>query len=216
MKPVKIKLKPSAYSYQEVVEQDNIMFIGFEYLIPRPLFPPVKRVTKLYCVTPSDKPSAFRFNLTNFLFCWFGMPFGPFSAYSAYVKNKRGIDFTSDVKANLNESDFSKGYVIIEKLEEAFIIPEKSTLKEVEKALKKHGKSNKPLNSNPILGYHIETDNPSYYIGLSSEDFLQKDLILESIYKTFYKHTSFHLVDLSSEDELTQKLINQGKTIEVL
>ena len=213
MNTVKIKINPSDFSFEEVKNDEEIRLIAFEYLIPRPVFPPVKRISKLYCVKGDLRPSALKYNLPNFIFCWIGLPFGPVSAYAAFLKNKQGIDFTIDAKFNLKKEDFDNGFVTIEKLEEIFVHPDKSTLKELSKVLKKFAHTNGAFEMNPIVGLNIESETPSYFIGIAEADFGKSNQILELIYKYFYKHTKFTIVSLDERSELLDKLKKQGEEI---
>jgi hypothetical protein len=208
---IKVKINPSKYGFEQVKNDDSIRIVAFEYLIPRPIFPPVKRISKFYCVKGKTLPSRLKYNLPNFLFCWLGLPFGPISALQAYKKNKKGIDFSKDVKPNLKSEDYAKGFVVIEKFEEAFVHPDKSTLKELTKALNKYTKKHGRLSLNPIVGFNIQSDTSTYFIGLSTPDVKRADQILEVIYSFFYKHTKFKFISLDETGETADKLKEQGK-----
>ncbi len=213
MKPTKIRINKSSYSFEEIINNENIRVISFLYNIPRPIFPPVQRISKLNFVKSIDEKRSLKrtLNLINLLFCWVGLPLGPSYAISAIKANKKGIDFTEDVKLNLKKDDFEKGYVIIEKTEKIFEHPDKDTTYELKKCLKKLLKKNNIQFKNEIyVGLNIETSSSTHYIGLIDSDYGLKDELEKAIKKRFYSHVSFNYINLNEESEFNNKLIRQG------
>lgn len=187
-------------------------FVVYEYLIPRPFFAPVKLISDVYYLAPGESSSkyAFRYNLINLFWGWWGLPFGPSYTYTAIRKNKSGIDFTDDVFDNLTHADFEDRMVIIKKLHSVFIHPDKAVLKEMAKGFKRFSSKVSALASIPVVGKFIDTENPYYVIGLSDNDYEKKDEIEQCLRKYFYAHTRFEFVKISAKDELTEKLMKQG------
>ena len=198
--------------YDEFINDNSIKVLTFLYIIPRPIIPPIRRVSKLYLVRKDEKPSSIakRFNVFSILFGWLGFPFGPSYVYKAVVKNKSGIDMTIDFRANINKKDFEKGLMIYEKVEEIFINPDKDTLKELKKALKKYHRKEIGLRGDCFFGLRIDVEEPIYFIGLSSKDYENSGLILKYIYKYFYSHVSFQIVDIESDLSIIDKLKEQA------
>ena len=53
----KIRIDTAGYSFDAVKNDNNLKLIAFEYLIPRPLFPPVKRISELHSISEDSQPS---------------------------------------------------------------------------------------------------------------------------------------------------------------
>jgi hypothetical protein len=79
--------------------------------------------------------------------------------------------------------------------------------------LNKYALENGSFDRNPILGYYVETDSPSYHIGLSKNDSTNSKDILEMIYKYFYQHIKFNIINLEDDGVLITKLEEQGTEI---
>lgn len=205
-------------SFQEIVnlsKDGSIKFVFFEYLIPQPIFQPLKRMSKIYCVHPDEKLAKYsaKYNFINLFWGWWGLPWGPSATATAIRKNRKGIDLTLDILANINEEDFEKGFVNITKAEEVFIHPNKSNLKAINKCLRKYSDKNKSFIDIPLVGYYIDTDKPSYYIGLNKTDLESVIQIRKMLGKYFYSNIIFDFVDLNKDDDLVNKLKEQGINI---
>lgn len=215
MKDTILKLNtPPDLTFEQAMECRNTggKFIVYQYLFPRPIFPPVKRISKVYYIDPKDKASkySFKYNLITSIWGWWGLPFGPSYTYFVIKHNKTGTDFTDDILANLTKEDFAKGIVTIKKINSVFIHPDKSTLKEFIKAFKSYNEKISQTDSNPIVGEYIDTDKPYYIIGLSDNDYEKREEIKNHLHKYFYSHTRFEFVKKSDSNELVEKLMNQG------
>jgi len=217
MKVISHRFVSRGIGLEELLSDPSIRVIGFEYLIPRPLFPPVKRISKLYIFRENENPSSKGkiYNFFNLLFCWVGLPFGPIYALMAVKKNNKGIDLSLDFKDNINELDFKFGRVVVERTNEIFIKPDKETKNELLKAFKKYTSDNGELNTSLLIGVRIDIENPQTYIGLNSNDIENKEMILKYIYKYFYSHVKFEVVDVTQKSDLIEKLIQQGEKIKI-
>jgi hypothetical protein len=215
MKEIILRLQiPKDVTYDSILSSRIAAgkFIVYEYLIPRPFFPPVKRISRIYFLKPNEKPSKYslRYNLINLFWGWWGLPFGPVHTYNAVRKNINGVDFTEDVFDNLTKEDFEKRIVKLKKINLIFIHPDKSSLKEMVKSFKSFSKRNYRFESNPFVGEFIDTENPYYIIGLSDKDYEKREEIKRALYKYFYAHTRFEFMRISDSSEIINKLFTQG------
>lgn len=207
---------PDNITFDEVVNDRHhgAKFVFFGYLIPRPIFSPIKRISKVYYLKPNENASQYstKYNFITMLWGWWGLPFGPGATYSTIKSNKTGIDITNDVYDNLTKEDFEYKRVVIKKITSIFTHPDKSSIKELTKCFKKYSQSNSFV-QNPIVGYYIDTKEPRYFIGLDSSDMDKMDSLTKMIYKYFYSHSKFEFVALNDSDEFVEKLKTQGVEI---
>ncbi|OIQ30956.1 MAG: hypothetical protein BM564_01730 [Bacteroidetes bacterium MedPE-SWsnd-G2] len=214
-KTFKINLNVRGMTYSEVINTPNIKAKSFIYIIPRPLFKPVKRISKVFLYQENELIGSERrsYNLVNYLIGWMGLPFGPNAAYNAIKSNKTGLDFTEDFKSNITESDFNNGQLIIKTIAKVFDPLSKSDKKELLKAFNKYEKRIMPFSSPPVVGLNLDTEASETWIGLHKNDLENQDALRSIIYKYFYKHTIFKCVDINDETELISKLKAQGEVI---
>lgn len=208
---------PENLSFEQVIKERNNggKFVFFSYLIPRPWFSPVKRISKIYFLRSEDKASIHnrKYNIINLLWGWWGLPFGPVYTYAAIKSNKTGIDITDDVFDNLTEEDFDKRRVIIRKASNIFIHPSKSISKEFSRCFNKYSQKNSKFIEDPIVGYFIDTENPYYYIGLNGADLNKRESLKNELYKYFLSRTKFEFIDINESSVKAEKLKLQGKII---
>lgn len=218
MKELILKIKtPKNYSFDEILKEQNNggRFLVFSYLIPLPIFRPITRISKIYFLRKNEKTAkySFKYNLLTMLWGWIGLPQGPSYTVSTVIGNRTGIDMSVDVFDNLTKEDYEKGYVKIKKINEIFIAPNKSELKELTKCFVKYAQNNSPFLGNPFIGKYIDTENPYFIIGLTNDDFIKNENLKIEIYKYFYKHIRFDFVNLSDASEIIDKLKSQGVKI---
>ncbi|MBD81557.1 MAG: hypothetical protein CL840_21745 [Crocinitomicaceae bacterium] len=219
---MKIKLgNYQSYTFSEVMklQGNHGRFVTFQWIIPLPMFLPVKRLSNVYFIESDTniKRYARKYNLLNYLFGWWGLPFGPVYLFkSIHLNNRGGIDVTDDVYLNLNESDFKNGTVDIIKKSTIYIHPKKSESKEFEKVFNEVITSG-IISSPPIIGLYIDTkenESPYYLIGIDQEVTKEmEEKISKSIYKRFYKQLKFNIVEVDSLGENKSKFIQQGLKI---
>jgi len=206
------------YSFSEVKEKETGQgkFVTFQWIIPLPMFLPVKRLSRVYFIEKEGdaRKYAQKYNLLNYLFGWWGLPFGPIYLFkSVRINSNGGIDVTDDVYLNLNESDFNNGIVNISKRSMVFIHPKKSEVKEFQKVFRKL-LSDGIISSSPLIGYYVNTkegEKPYYLIRMNeaiTEELEKK--ITNAIYKRFYKQLQFKLVELDKMGERKSKFEQQG------
>lgn len=215
MKDTILKIEiPNDVTFEQIMEcrKTGGKFIVYQYLFPRPIFPPIKRISKIYYLNSNENTNkySFKYNLATLIWGWWGLPFGPSYTYAVIKHNRTGTDFTEDVLDNLTKQDFEKRVVIIKKISSVFIHPDKSTLKDFVKSFKTYTENHSMLESNPFIGEFIDTEKPYYVIGLSNKDYEKREDIKKSLYKYFYSHTPFEFIKTSDPSEKNQKLLTQG------
>lgn len=218
MKEITLKIEiPENLTFEQVMNCKNTggKFVVYQYLFPRPLFPPVKRISRIYYLNANESPNkySFKYNLLTLLWGWWGLPFGPTYTYSVIKNNKLGSDFTEDVIENLTKEDFSKNIITIKKISSIYIHPDKSTIKEFVKCFQSFNSKYSKLQSNPFIGMYIDIETPYYVIGLSEKDYELKEELKKSLYKYFYNHIQFEFIKIDDLSEMNNKLLTQGLEI---
>ena len=218
MKEVTFRIvTPSKMTYEQLITScdQGSKFVAYIYLIPRPIFPPIKRLSKIFLINPNEVVThSKKYNLLNLIWGWWGLPFGPVYTYTAIKQNRTGLDYTEDVLVNLDEDSFHKGIVVIKKSGSIFIHPDKETLKVFLKGFKYYSSKFENLERKPIIGKFIDTENPYYVIGLSEVDTERAENIKKAMYKYFYSHVVIEFLNLEEETEMSLKLIKQGLEID--
>lgn len=214
MKEVKFRIvTPIPMSYEQLVTscEQGARLVAYIYLIPRPIFPPIQRLSHIFLVRPHEITThAKKYNLINLLWGWWGLPFGPMFMYSAIKQNRTGIDFTEDVLVNLDEESFANGIVVIMKPGSIFIHPDKATLKVFTKGFKYFSANFEGLEHRPIIGKFIDTEDPYYVIGLSDIDYDKSPNLKKSMYEYFYSHIVIEFRRIEDSAEMSLKLKKQG------
>jgi hypothetical protein len=210
---------PEGLTFEDVIQgkDKGNRFVFFAYLIPLPLFYPIRRISGIYYLRPGDKASDYntKYNLITLFWGWWGMPFGPGRTYSVIVNNRTGIDVTEDVYHNLTKEDFAIHEVTIKKINNIFIHPDKSIVRELTMCFKKHSQKQAAFNHAPVVAYYIDTNEPCYYIGLHFSDSDKIESLKKEIYKYFFKKVKFEFVDINGTSENIEKLRSQGLTIDL-
>ncbi|MEP1489136.1 MAG: hypothetical protein ABJL44_00810 [Algibacter sp.] len=218
MKEIKVKINSRGISYKDLTEDLNIKAKAFIYIIPMPWFRPVRRVSRLYLYKPNEKigKEKYKYNFVNYFLGWLGLPFGPSFSYNAIKSNKKGIDFTEDFRANIEELDFKKNQLIIKNIVNVFDKLNKSDRKVLIKAFSRYEKKFYSFEVSPIIGLNIDKTEAEIWIGLSKTDYNKKEELLNVIYKYFYKHTIFKIINMGDNSELIEKLKTQGEIIKLI
>lgn len=212
------KTKLSFAELQKRLEK-GARFVVYQWVVPLPLFFPKRRFSDVYLIEAGQNPNSYcgRFNLYCRLFGWWGFPFGPMAVFTTVRSNKSGgIDVTDDIVLNLTEKDYASGSLTIVETATKFISPEKTDLKEYQKVFSALIRQN-IIEEMPTIGIYIDTKDseaPLPYIGFEeplSEE--KKTLIEDGIYKRFYKHHHFFLVELNDDFHLSEILLQQGTKV---
>ncbi len=211
-----------SHSYQQLLEEQKAggRFVVYQWIIPLPLFTPIKRLSRVYFIDSSSRKTKYsrKYNVLNLILGWWGLPLGPIYLFQSINLNmKGGVDVTEDIMLNINEKNYLKGSLVIKEKARKFIHPPKSERKEFSKVFKKLIIKN-IITKPPVVGYYIDTqknEKPYYVVGISNT--ITKELetaISKEVYQRFYKHMKYKLVDLNTDFENKQALIKQGLNID--
>jgi hypothetical protein len=160
-----------------------------------------------------------KYNNINFFFGPWTLFKGPIHTYRAYKTNQKGgIDVTKDIMLNLTQEDLSKNKVLISYIHNIFSKTSKSDSKDILKAIRKININTVPL-KNVYVGFFNnveEHEAPFTVIGIElykDELGLDIEYIKEKLYKVFYKHVHFEIINLNQKNDFSEKLIEQGELI---
>ena len=210
------KLNTRGISYREFVDDPSIKVVTFQWLIPRPFFSPVQRLTRFHLYREDDVVlKGWLYTCINLSVCWVGLPFGPIYTVASIFKNHKGIDFTYDTRNAISETDFSNGVVQIERLEEYIIKMSKTNVKEVSKALKSFDEEHNMFTGTPILGMKIDEPKPVFVIGLRPKDLEKEEELRTHISKFYHPNCDFLILDIDEESELCERLKSFGQGVEI-
>lgn len=209
------------YTFDEVIsaKTNGGAFITYQWLIPIPVFFPIRRLSKVYFIPNGMKKSKYakKFNIITLLIGWWGVPWGPFAVYKTIgLNNSGGIDVTDDVYLNIDKTGYLNGSFELKKSFTKFVHPPKSELKELLKVFTALIES-KEIKEFPIIVVYIDCEEgvePYTFIGFSQDIVRKRDLITKAIYKRFRKHYKFELVQLNNGFSLSQELTTQGIKLE--
>ena len=202
-------------------KNDGGSFVTYQWIIPLPLFYPVRRLSKVYFIPKGGNKAKYakKYNTITLIIGWWGLPWGPiFVNRSLYLNKKGGVDVTDDVYLNIDKVGYDNGRLEMDESFTKFIHPSSSEIKEYKKvfdALKGDG----TLTKQPVIGLFVDTEkhvSPHIFIGFDEEISGKEDLISKAIYKRFYKQLEFELVNLNTEFELKESLISQGLNLETM
>ncbi|WP_425628927.1 hypothetical protein [Cellulophaga lytica] len=159
-----------------------------------------------------------KYNKLNLFFGpWFIFK-GPFLTYNIYKSNKKGgIDVTKDIMLNITSNSLVDREVDIKIMHTIFSKVDKTEKKEIYKTIKEINKNLVPI-ENVYVAEFINTkeyESPYTVIGykISGTGNLDVNHIEKVLYKRFYKHNFFEIVDLRVKDDYSDKLIEQGELI---
>lgn len=125
-----------------------------------------------------------------------------------------GVNVTSDVMLNIDETSLAERCVSIVKTNSLFSKPSKSDITEVQKAIKKDFEGDPNLKL-LVFGWFINTHTPHYTIGLQvGENPLEyQEKVQKSLYRKFRKGTYFEFLFLDQYPREVGLLVAQGKVI---
>lgn len=192
-------------------------FIFFNYRIGLGAISLLKQSPIIYINQLDDELLTYykkKYNKLNFIFGPWSLFKGPILTYNTYKINKLGgIDVTNDIMVNLDQFSLTKNEVEIKFIHNIFIKVKKSITKVIH---------NLDLNIIPIkkvyLGLLINVDEysePLITIGfeLFNNDILDEKYVFKKLYKSFYKHVEFYLINIETDKDFSDKLIEQGELI---
>ena len=143
---------------------------------------------------------------------------GPFLTFDIYKSNvKGGIDVTKDIMLNITSDSLVDKEVDIKIMHTIFSKVDKTEKKEIVKTIKELNRNLVPI-ENIYVAEFINTEeyeSPYTVIGfkITGTDALDIKHIEKVLYKRFYKHNFFDIIDLREEDDYSAKLIEQGELI---
>lgn len=191
---------------------DELKFLVFHYIIPRPFFPPVKKTSKVYCL-PKDQvvgKLGSKYSMYNLLVCGFGLPIAPNTMLVANRLNEEGTDVTADIVDKIELTDVAKGFYERPLYDAPFIKLDKPIVKEFESRLRTL-KSELNIDSNLLIGYIRAFHKHYFYIGLSDTE--NEQAILDILQEGFNDSTIISISNINYDDELVDKLKAEGTVI---
>lgn len=206
-------LKLDKLDIETVFEKNK--FITFFYIIPRPFFPAVKRMSKVLILpkTHSTKNLGRKYSLYNALVCWFGLPFGPMNMLSCNKINQLGLDISEELKGKVTISDLKQGFFQLPLYHGEFTEITKAVSKEFVKMIEKSNPKNIDLNS--ILAYVKNSGKHYFYLGIrAGDDFGPISTDIKKYFKdNFDNRALLEIVQLEVENDIQEQLIKKGKEL---
>lgn len=197
----------------------------YPYCISLFLVVTLKRLSPAIFIKSGESDLKFRrkYNRLSYFLGWWGIPWGVmYTINYTRLNRKGGIDVTDDVMLNIDENSLANNEVKLKTTSLIFAQPEKNVTKTFEKVFNKMSNSDSVL-SKVIVGRFLNmphADDYLYVIGIelsreyksSIERFMTcTQQITKELYRDFSKRVTFEIIDLDSNNELTQFLIKQGK-----
>lgn len=220
---MEIKLANSyQYSFEEVMlaKDSGAKFVTYQWFVPLPLFRPSRRLSKVYYI-PSNKSAssyAWKFNVISLIIGWWGLPWGPIFVFrSIRLNNSGGVDVTKDIYLNINKSSYKNGRLLIKSTTAEYLHPSRTDIKEYTKVFKNLLEEGVILDA-PIIGMNLNTEDneePFLLIGFDEPIEEIEHIITAAIYKRFFKHTRFELINLNGNFKSKETFISQGLKIEL-
>lgn len=187
-------------------------FITFSYIIPRPFFPAVKRISKIYVLSKEQNASSvgLKYSIYNTIVCWFGLPFGPVDMLSSNRLNKTGVEISDMLIDNLTINDIKNGYIDLPIYYGSFLEISLGIKNELRKIIQNSYGDNSI--STAILGYIKHSGKHYFYLGLRDNELdseLNKEL-KELFKKSFSISSILEVTSLSSKGVLQENLMQHG------
>lgn len=188
-------------------------FISFLYLIPRPIFPPVRRMSRIYVIPKSTASNhlGLKYSIYNAIICWFGLPFSPIDMLSFNKLNRNGVDISSDIESRICLVDIKNGFIELPVYTGTFTQPSNPIVEEFKLILKDAA----AVSSKTILGYVKHSGKHNFYLGVTVQSNATElsEPILDLFNKKFDGRSILQVVNLSVKGELQERLTLEGKSI---
>lgn len=184
--------------------------IVFEYLIPIPMFPPVKRMSRIYLLEKETKVGDLnlKYILFNSVVCWLGMPFGPIKMLAANKRNKQGIDLTKDLLKHVTTDSMEKRFIEVPIYYSEFLALEKPIAKALKTVFDECN-----LSDQVKIGYVKFKRKHIFYVGINKSELKRVEGLKKKLSVNFDSRSVFKFHDLQLNDELAKKLKEEGKLI---
>lgn len=184
-------------------------FIVYQYSISL-IFGNVHLASPAYLLKEDEfKKQGKIYTFISLIFGWWSIPDGPSNTLESIKTNiKGGVDVTKDILHNLTKDSLNLKKVKIEQVYTIFKSPQKSIVKNFIKSINKTeglAKSQKIY-----LGRFINTNASSYFILFEKISELEISELLKHLREIYYEHVEIEILELNKEDEIHQRLIEQG------
>lgn len=203
---------------QEVAQGAKL--VTYVYTIS-PIAFTVRNLTGVYLVRIGEKDKHWITpTILTGLFGWWSIPNGFINAWrSIKLNTSGGLDVTSDVMANVDETSFSNRIIEIKVVQGIFNKASDRNRTLITKAVNRTIPHYREIEE-VYLGLFINTpegEQPFHVIGVQSEEPIDRfrDSLMMNLRKDFYKHVHFEIVPLD-DSELATKLIEQGDRLKTL
>lgn len=194
-------------------------FVVYRYCISILFAVTLTRFSKAYFILKDEHPAKYknRYNKLNFIFGWWGIPWGLIRTLECVkLNNSGGIDVTDDILLNINEESLRTREVEIVLISTVFVAPDASRVRSLKNAIDRK-LSSSILIDQLFFAYYMSVEKyeePYFVIGFKTKNDFEKALLeLKNIYTQFLKHVRFEFINLKEDTELTEKLQKQGQKI---
>ncbi len=200
--------------------QNGARFVVYRYCISILFAVTLTRFSRAYLILKEEYPTKYksRYNKLNFIFGWWGIPWGPIRTLEcAKLNNRGGIDVTDDILLNINEESLRTKEVEIVLISTVFAAPEAAQVRSLKKAIDRK-LSSSILIDQLIFAYYTNVEGyeePYFVVGFKTKNDFEEALVelRNAIYTQFLKHVRFEFINLKENSELTEKLQKQGQKI---
>lgn len=148
-----------------------------------------------------------RYNRINYIFGWWGIPYGLIHTPNYIVaNNKGGIDVTDDVLLNITEASLREKQIEFRKTTMLFDFPDRNDEKIFRKHFTKVMADTYEI-KRLAVGWYLNVENrtaPFYLIGIDASDHYENyiDTLEKHLYKDFFKRVKFQFIGISENEDL--------------
>lgn len=189
----------------------NYRFIYFIYIIPRPFFPPIRRMSSIFLEerTSRTKSLGIKYSLWNALSCWFGLPFGPIHMLQCNRINKKGLELDASLAQRITLDDLHKGIIQVPLYYGTFAPIDKAIQSEFVQIFQEIGITDLESCS-PLLAYIKQKGKHYFFLGLRVELSNIEFSLQEHFKKRFDGRSKLQIISLNESGELQQILLERG------
>ncbi|WP_299834778.1 hypothetical protein [uncultured Tenacibaculum sp.] len=194
-------------SLQRRIENGH-RFIVYQYSISL-IVGNIFTASPAYLLKKEDqKKHTFKYSLLSFIFGWWSLDGVTNTLKSLKTNSKGGLDVTEDIMLNLDNISLKARKVKIEELYTIFKQPSKAILKDFTKSINNIIGLN--TDQNIYLGQYLNTEGSSYFITFENISETSQEDLMKELRKIFYDHVHIDISEINDQDEVTNKLIEQG------
>jgi len=190
------------------LDSASMKFIVFEYIIPRPIFQPIRRISKIHIFRKDEAPRRYgiKYSLLNIVTCMFGLPFGPIGMLSANKKNKTGIEISDDLRSRITLKDIQRGYVEINVYEGEFSSISKEIVLTFQKLIENQGY----ILASHYLAYVKYKRKHYFYLINTNNSELKTDQIQAEFKNLFDRNSRLEIIENGVNNKLYKRIIEDG------